>query len=372
MPSTTTWGRSLAASIVKHLPDVEDEVLRNRPVSAYLKDRGRFLFNQGGNGFDWRIKYKLHTVQGNTGETARNFTRTNRYQIAELEYRGYQVVDAIYKKEMLENRGPEQIIDLAGDMVEDLTESLDEHIGDQWYVDGNLAGNENSLHGFESMMGIDGTLHATTGAARGSSNAADLYGWASDTYANLTTGLGDYGGSQTSGIWPDGQAQPAFDFFTPVVLNYQSTVLGGTAQTWAVQCIEAIRALQITVHRNGGQNNAADFGVLDRSLYRDMLNALDDKERVLVTNDAGLRSFGFKNVVEIDGVEWTHDYGVPVDVGYVFNVDQMDVRSMQATFLNSDENEWDIDSQSMKYVVDCLANLKFKSPRNFGKLQGIA
>ena len=369
MPSTTTWGRSLAASIVKHLPDVEDEVLRNRPVSAYLKDRGRCLFNQGGNGFDWRIKYKLHTVQGNTGETARNFTRTNRYQIAELEYRGYQVVDAIYKKEMLENRGPEQIIDLAGDMVEDLTESLDEHIGDQWYVDGNLAGNENSLHGFESMLGLNGTRHVTTGAQR-VANAADAYGYPSDTYANLTTGLGDYGGSQTSGIWPDGQAQPAYDFFTPIVTNYTSSAFTGT--DWTANCVEAIRAMQIAVHRNGGQNNAADFGVLDRGLYRDLLHVLDDKERVLVTNDAGLRSFGFKNVSEIDGVEWTHDYGVPVNVGYVFNVDQMDVRSMQATFLNSDENEWDIDSQSMKYVVDCLANIQFKSPRNFGKLQAIA
>ena len=59
---------------------------------------------------------------GNTGMTPRSFNPINRYKVAELEYRGYQVTDAVFKKEKLENTGSEKIIDLIGDMVDDLQE----------------------------------------------------------------------------------------------------------------------------------------------------------------------------------------------------------------------------------------------------------
>ena len=373
MPSNTAWGRSLAATIVKHLKKIEQAVLRNRPVSAYLENRGRFLFNQGGNGFDWRAKYKLHTVQGNTGETPRQFGRTNRYKVAELEYRGYQVVDSITKKEMLENQDSDaKVIDLNMDIVKDMVESLNEHIGEQWYVDGEASGNELKFHGIESMMGTSGTVDTTATAptlASRTANAADMFANPSDTYAALSTALANFGGQQVAGIWPDGTTNAQADFWSPNIILTTSTHadIGGSGDTWATQCVEVLRALFIACHRNSGQNGQVDFCVMDRKLYRQLLNSLDDKERVLVTAESGLRSFGFKNVVEVDGVESTWDYGVPADTGYAFNADNMDVRSMQDSFIKSDEKEWDIDSQSMKYVVDCLANIKFESPRNFGK-----
>lgn len=371
--STTAWGRSLATTIVKHLKDVEEAVLRERPVSAYVLERGRMLFNQGGEDFDWRAKYRLHNVKGNTGETARQFERINRWKIAKLEYRGKQVTDAVTKKEMLANQDSDaKIIDLQMSIVQDMIESLNEHVGEQWYKDGEASGNEDDFHGIETMMGQNGTVNVGAAApslASRAANQADLFGYPNSTYANLNCTLANYGGVQTAGIWPDGQANPQADFWSPNILMYDSTHADlGSGSTFADQGVEAIRALRIACQRNKGSAGEVDFCTLDRALYRKLLNQLDDKERVLVSAELGLRSFGFRNVVEVDGLECTPDYGIPPDVGYMWNIDYMDVRSMQDSFIASDENEWDIDSQSMKYVVDLLGNIKFASPRCFGKL----
>lgn len=370
MSSNTAWARSLATTIVKHLPEIEQAVLRNRPVGAMLDQRGKLSYGQGGNGFDWRVKYRLHDTRGNTGMTPRTFDPVNRFQVAELQYRGYMVSDAVFKKEQLENRGEQAIVKLGETMEADLRESLDEAFATEYYVDGEATGNETKMHGIESMMGTNGTVNITTGAQR-SATAADLYGYPNDTYAGLTTGLGDYGGSQRSGIWPNGQADAQYDYFSPIIVNYTSSALPGATDTWAAQGIEAMREGIIQCHRNGGMDNQLDLIALDRSLYTQALNALDDKERALVTNQNGIRAFGFKNVFELDGVEVTWDYGIPSAVGYGFNFDAMELLSMQDQ-LFAMETEYDIDSQSTKWVVDFLGNLKFKSPRNFLKLMTLA
>lgn len=370
MSSNTDWARSIASTLVKHLPEIEQAVLRNRPVGAMLDQRGKISYNQGGRGFDWRVKYRSHDVRGNTGMTPRSFDPVNRFQVAELGYRGYQVADSIFKKEQLENRGPDAIVKIGESMEKDLRESLDEAFSEEYFVDGEATGNELKMNGIETMMGATQTVHATTGAAR-TANAADLYGYPNDTYAGLTTGLGDYGGAQRSGIWPNAQADPQYDFFSPIIINYTSTVLPGSADTWAAQGIEAMRIGIMQCQRNSGMNNQLDLIALDRTLYIDALNALDDKERTLVTNQNGIRSFGFKSVFELDGVEVTWDYGVPSLVGYGFNFNALELLSMQEQ-LFSMETEYDIDSQSTKWVVDFLGNLKFESPRNFLKLRAMA
>ena len=87
---------------------------------------------------------------------------------------------------------------------------------------GNATGNETSWHGFFSIFNTNGTTTITSGAQR-SANAADVVGYPADTYASLTTGLGDYGGEAGDSVWPLGVCDPEFDFFTPLVVNPLST-----------------------------------------------------------------------------------------------------------------------------------------------------
>ena len=370
MPSNTDWARSIATTIVDHIRGAESEILRNRRLGAMLVNKGRVQYNKSGRGFDWRVKYRTHTVSGNTGETPRTFTRINRHEVAELEYRGYQLTDAIFKKEKLENRGEPAIVELGETFVADMLESLDEAFAEEYYIDGEGSGNSLRMHGIESMMGTNGTVTITSGAQR-SANAADIFGYPNSTYANLSCTLGSFGGAQKSGIWPNGTANAQYDFWTPIIVNYTSTGLPGSAATWASQGIEAMREGIIQCQRNAGLAGQMDMILLDRALYKEALNQLDDKERVIVTKTNGLKSFGFTNVFELDGVECSWEYGIPQTsnsnpVGYGFNVDNMELRSMQDQLFNS-EMEYDIDSQADKFVTDFLGNLKYRSPRNFCK-----
>jgi len=371
MPSSTDWARSIGTSIVNYLREEEQTTFRKFKVYAMLEGNGRVLMNQSGRGINWQVRYRNQPVSGNNGETPRIFSRQNLWKSAELPFRGYQVPDAIYKKEMLENRGQQALINVASGMAERLKESMEQHLSKEIYIDGNAAGNELRFHGLESFFGLNGTVNISTGAQR-ASNAADKFGFPSDTYAGISTGLGAEAGAQLTGVWPNGTSDPEYDFYSPVVVNYTSSAFAQLTNTWADNCVVATREAIHQTKRNDTKESEIDMVVLDRALYIAYLNKLDSKERAIVTRSNGLRSYGFKDVFEQDGAEITTEYAVPANCGYGMSIDNMELRCMESQLMTAEGPDYNADNQSYRYVVSCLANLKFKSPRNFFKLQAIA
>lgn len=370
--SQTDFARTAATTLAQHVRDVEESMLRNYQLGALLEAAGQVNYNNSGRGFDWPVQYRLHAVEGNTGETARNFARVNLWKTANLEFRGYQVTDSMFHKEMLENRGPDGIVKVFGKMVSRLETSIKQGFGTQYYIDGNATNNEQAWHGLESMFGIDGTVNITDGSQR-TANAADKVGYPSDTYAGLSTILGNYGGDQESGVvWPDGIADSEYDFWSPIVVNYTSSAFGGASDTWAAQGDEAMRYGIIHSQRNTSKNGQITNVQLGRDLYIDFLNLIDDKERIMISSEHSLRALGFKNTVNFDGIEVSWEAGVPNAVGYGMNYSCIELKSMEDSLLRSEGPEYDIHSQSYNAVVSTLSNLKFDSPRNFFKLQGVA
>jgi len=369
MASATDWARSIGTTIVNHLREEEIASLRKYKVFASLEGRGQVRTNMAGRGFDFEVQYRNHTPTGNNGETPRVFARQNLWKNAELEYRGAQVTDAIYKKEMLENRGAQALVNVAGKMSNRLLTSMEQYLAKEWVVDGYATGNELRFHGIESFMGATQTLNKSTGVAR-TANADDPFGAPNDSYAGLSTVLGAYGGSQKSGQWPNGEADPEFDFFSPVIVNYTSNYFGGT--TWAANCVKATREAIHQTRRNDTLEDQVDTVILDRRLYIDFLNTLDSKERVIVSRQNGLRSYGFNDVFELDGVEISQEGSVPANVGYGLAIGNMELLCMEGQLLNAEGPFYDEITQQYRYVVSMLGNLKFKSPRNFFKLVALA
>ena len=369
MASATDWARSIGTTIVNHLREEEIASLRKYKVFASLEGRGQVRTNMAGRGFDFEVQYRNHTPTGNNGETPRVFARQNLWKNAELEYRGAQVTDAIYKKEMLENRGAQALVNVAGKMSNRLLTSMEQYLAKEWVVDGYATGNELRFHGIESFMGATQTLNVSTGVAR-TANAADPFGAPNDSYAGLSTVLGYYGGSQKSGQWPNGEADPEYDFFSPVIVNYTSSYFGGT--TWAANCVKATREAIHQTRRNDTLEDQVDTIILDRRLYIDFLNTLDSKERVIVSRENGLRSYGFNDVFELDGVEISQEGSVPSSVGYGLAIGNMELLCMEGQLLNAEGPFYDEITQQYRYVVSMLGNLKFKSPRNFFKLVALA
>ena len=124
MASPTDWSRVIATTIVQHLREEELTTFRKFKIFAMLESSGNVLMNQSGRGFDWNVRYRNAPVTGNTGDTPRTFSRVNMWKRAELPWRGFTTTDAIYRREMLENRGQQALVDVASKMAERLQESL--------------------------------------------------------------------------------------------------------------------------------------------------------------------------------------------------------------------------------------------------------
>jgi len=366
------FSRTAATTLAKHIREVEESMLRNYQMGALLEAAGRVNYNNSGEGFDWPVQFRLHKVEGNTGETQRNFARRNLWKTANVEYRGYQATDSMYYREFRSNRGPEGVVKVFENFVDRLETSITQVLGTEYYIDGSASGNEQSWHGLESMFAVNGTVNISTGAQR-AATAADKVGYASDTYAGLSTALGNAGGENESGaIWPDGIADSEYDYWTPLIVNYTSTAFSGSADTFAAQGDEAMRYAIINAQRNTSKNGQITNIFLARDLYTDLLNLIDDKERIQISSEHSLRALGFKNVLNFDGVEVSWESGVPTGVGYGINYDNMELKSMDDSLLRSEGPDYDIHSQSFNAVVSTLSNLKFSSPRNFFKLAALA
>lgn len=370
MSSNVDWARSIATTIVNHLREEEVASLRKYKVFSLIEGSGNVRTNEAGRGFDWEIQYRNHTPSGNNGETPRSFARQNLWKRLELEYRGAQVTDAIYKREMLENRSASALVNVAGKMASRLLTSMEQYLAREWVQDGYASGNELRFHGMESFLAANGTVNIADGTQR-TANVLDPFGYPNDTYAGLSTVLGAYGGSQGSGsVWPNGYADPEFDFFSPVIVNYTSSYFGGT--TWGANCTRALREAIHQTRRNDSKEDQIDTVFLDRRLFIDFLNTLDAKERVVVSRTNGLRSYGFTDVFELDGVEVSSENSVPVNTGYGMAMGNVELLCMEGQLLNSEGPFYDEITQQFRYVVSCLGNLKFKSPRNFFALRALA
>lgn len=375
MPSATDWARSIGTTIINYLREEELATFRKFKVFAALENSGNVVMNQGGRGIDWQVRYRNQPVTGNNGETPRVFSRQNLWVDAQLPYRGYQVTDSIYKKEMLENRGQQALINVAGKMASRLQESMEQHLAKEIYIDGNATGNELRFHGLESFLACTQTIDSTQadGVVVGrTANAADMFGYPSDNYAGISTQLGAIAGSQTSGRWPNGVCDPEFDFYSPVIVNYTSSAFGQASNTWKDNCKVAMREAIHQTKRNDTKESEIDMVLLDRKLYIEFLNKQEQNERIIVSRQNGLKSFGFNDVVEIDGVEVSTEYAVPAGCGYGFSIQNMELRCMEGSLMGAEGPFYNEDLQSYRYVVSVLANLRFRSPRNFFKLAALA
>lgn len=378
MASSVDWARSIGTTLTLHLREEEQTTFRKFKVFAALQANGNVAMNQGGRGFDWQVRYRNIPVNSYDGASPRVFARHNLWMRANLPYRGYSVQDQITKREMLENRGQAQLIDVAGKMAKRLQESMEEHLAKEVFIDGGAPGNDQRWHGLESMFSVIGgdgnakTVNVADGTIR-NANAADPFGAPNDEYAGIKCGLGAYAGSQlAAGSWPRVQADPEYDFWSPIVCNYTSTAFGGATATWKDQCIEAIRESVNHAKRNDTRENQIDMILLDRNMYVQFLNRLDSRERAIVSKTNGLKSYGFGDVVEIDGIETASDYACPAGVGYALSIGNMEMKVMTGQLLEAEGPYFNEELSAYRYSVSCLANIKMKSPRNFVKFQALA
>ena len=308
-------------------------------------------------------------MQGFADMDSLTFSRKDRYKTAQLEYRGYAVTDMMTKMEREKNKNTEAIIKRYSSLGGLLLEDLEEQFGNEFYKDGNAAGSK-GIHGIESFMG------------HGAGAAAGFVADPDDTYAGLTTGLGDYGGSWSTDSgnvnWPSGTGDAHYDFWTPLIVDYTDTAWTPATDTWANTCLEALRYGIIKGKKNKSRNGMLDMILLEGELYRGFLEKLQAEEQINVvrgqsmgSNKGRLYDLGFTDVTNFDGVDVTWEYGVPSNVGYGWCLAQMELCSLQSQLFVPGGPDWDAAQQAWRFTIDFMGNLRFACVRNFVKWQNV-
>jgi hypothetical protein len=364
------WSRIVNTTIRQYVKGEEPNVMRNRKLTALLKQRNRIKYNCYGDELDWKVRYKRAPLTGFADSDTLTFSRRNRWKTAHLPWRGYATTDSMTKKEKLMNKSVSAIVKIYDNIAKMLMEDIEDQFGDEMYIDGNATANVKRIHGIESCMGGTQTITISTGAAR-TANAADKCLYPSDTYAGLSTILANYGGTWT-GVWPNGSGSAHYDFWTPTPVNWSSSAFTGTS--WASNATDAIRFMIGKTKKNNSKKGQLDLILLENELYEGLLNVLDDKERFISRpgrQEGSLAKLGFSDMLNFDGVEVTTEYGLPANTGYGFNVDSMELCSLQGQLFVPEGPDFDIASQSWRFSIDFYGNLKM-NPRHMGKLKNYA
>lgn len=349
------WSRIVNTTLKNYIRGEEILILRNRKLLALLKSRGRITFNWSGDAMVYRLRYRRAPMFGYADAETMTFPRRDRWKTAELPWRGYAATDSMTKGERLKNKSVEAIVNIYDSIARSLMEDMEENFGDELYIDGNLTANQKRVHGIESFMG-------SSGASAGGYVASP-----SDTFAGLSTVLGNYGGSWT-GNWPTGTGDAHYDFYSPLLVDYTDT-LWEAGNTFANNAIESTRYGIIKSMKNKTNKGRLDTIFYNDELYRTFLNRLDERERIVVQSNASnstLIKLGFTDVQNFDGVDVTFEYGTPSGVGYGFNVDQMELRSQQGQLFVPEGPDYDIASKSWRFSIDFFGNLCW-IPRYFVK-----
>lgn len=361
------WVGIAETTIRDYIRDVEDDVMRNRKILALLQSRGRVTFNHSGTEMDWKIRYKRAVPKGYADMDQQSFSRRNRHKTAVLGYRGYSLAESISKLDKLKNRGVPAIVKILETKVTSMAEDFEEFMGDEFYVDGNSTGNGKRIHGIESFMG-----QTTTSTVSPIANP-------SDSYAGLNTDLGSYGGSWSKDgsnnvLWPTGTGNSEYDFYSPLLVDYTSTNTWSAAtKTWPNTCVEAMRYGIIKSMKNKSARGRLDAIFLNDEMYRQFVENLAAKEHITVVQGGGqkgttLTGLGYTDVTNFEGCEVTYEYGMPVNTGYGWNIDQMEFRSMQDRLIVTEgpfEHEAD---KTVRFSLDFFGNLVFR-PRYFVKFK---
>lgn len=357
------WSRVLNSTIKNYIRERENNTLRNRKLYALMKKKGRISFNWSGTAMDWKVKYKrVRLVPFADGDTI-EFSRKERNRTATLDWRGYSGSDSMTKGEFLMNRNKEAIIKEWSNIATDLIDDMEDAFGEELYVDGYAAGNSKRLHGIESFM--QATANAGNGAATPTGQ-----------FAGLSCVPGAYGGAWDSGSkpgWPHGRGDAHYDFWSPLIVDYGDTLFDATTHTWENNCVKAIAFAIIKSKKSKSEKGQLDCIILDDELYRQYVEVYRTKERIYVERAAAkseLIALGFNDVINQDGTDVTWEYGIPPGVGYGFNVDMMELRSMQAQLFVPDGPDMDIATKSWRFAVDMYANCAW-NPKYQIKLVGL-
>lgn len=350
--------RVAKATIAKWARKVSEITIRKLVLLSLLKSKGRIEYGLDGGEIRWPVRVSEFQLQDFPDMTPINYDRRTTIENAYLPWRGYIGTEAISLREKLQNRGPSAMVKVFDQRKDQIQSDLTRHLAKEFYTDGNATGNGSKFHGIESFMGV------TAGSQTPTDIDATVH---ADSYAGLSTVEGALSAeTELTRIW------------TPNIINTGYTPASGQ-KLWQDYADEYLREGIVRGTFGQGEGDMPDLAVLNRTAYTQLLQLMGEKEQIMVNRGqaAALVSLGFK-AVEFDGLPITWDTAVPTTdgaslavKGYLLTTSRMKLMLANAKQLWETKVSFNDSYMADTIAMWCMGNLKFESPKFFGKFVSI-
>ena len=380
--------RVATSTINRYIKREIEPIYRKSILLGMLRAKGRMKFNVGGKNIVWDVRYLRRVIRDVLGAvTQTTFPNTSTKIMCTMGWAAYDMGESIAKLEKLINQGSEvQIYKLYESVLKELLGDFTEQWRLRLWQDGTVTGT--GLMGILSMFGgsttptNDGIYNQPKTYTASTGQDGTSAWWCcnpnnSTTYAGVSTALGnkvnDYVDAIQSENFPKGYFSPGYNFFTPLMVDYNSKFFTPNSQismsatpthNWDSQWQQALN--YITEYHGILQKDSPDVIVLDPDLYVRASNSMIPQQRFVVADSSELRSLGFK-AVEYQGQELASEFGVPSGMAFLLNWDKLEYDCMQGQLIERTEDE-DIATSEDLVKLDNYGQLWAESPAYFGAL----
>jgi hypothetical protein len=342
---------------------VKTDPLKQRSVMhAGLESNGRLMYNAEGENVEWRPEIATRTITAADPYAVRmSFPSRNMWIKAVLGWVTYNLGEKIAKIDRLANKGEAAFFNLVDKVVDGIARDFVKELPKKYYTDSSTYPNE--LAGLESVYSVSGLV------------SSGYVGNPDGTYAGNSQALGDLGGSwDSTGVWPHtGTGTTDYCAWSPMVVDYQAALWTSyaahsiTNAVWAETWRVAMNFLYLNMGRI--QDRAPEVCIMHTEMLRQAEDTLQSTEKFEVTNNSGLTQLGHKTL-QWKGIELAHEFACPADCAYMFNWDNLTLKSMQSQLVGYEEDH-KIETSDDLYAADFYGQMIVEIPGFMGKLAAI-
>jgi hypothetical protein len=319
---STTLTEIVTTTLRNRTGKLADNVTKNNALLAALKKKGNVKTVSGGRTIVQELEYAENgTYKRYSGYEALNISPSDVFTGAEYNYAQSAVAVSISGLEMLQNSGPEAIIDLLESRIKNAEKTITNNTALDCYSDGTADGGR-------QIGGLQLLVAATPTNTVGGINAGTYPFWQNVSYSALTNG-----GSPAS---------------SAVILSYMDRIY-----------VQLVRG-----------TDKPDIIVADNNYWRFYLESLQAIQRVASTNmspDAGFPSIKYMTSdVILDG---GYGGGAPTNSMYFLNTDYIFLRPhVDRFFAPLGDDRYAVNQDAMVKLIGFAGNMTVSNRRLQGYL----
>lgn len=319
------------ATTQQFMTGVFENVKKHNVILSKLEERGNIKMEAAGKFFERNIRIGQHSVGYRSADLgSRSFSRVQKYVSCAVPYSIKEVTGVLSENDVLFNQGKEALINLKNRMLMEMSTDFKISLASDLLgtnassntVFGITATSQSPVpfFGLPTVFGYGSSAlayNASTQVVGGAVGATDVEVAPNVTYCGVST-------QPTNAI--SGVDNKLNESTSPVLVNSTSTAWTGTA-TWASTCLRVLGYMMDRTTRGEDAEDVADLGIVTRSMFGDVRNALISTYRVELTdNKAATPNAGtFKdNKIPFGNIDIFWSESQPASVAYVLNSKKME------------------------------------------------